>query len=114
MGFPSHVMPVNVKVDGMHLNAPQVQTAWLALQPGLCSEPDLARALPVQDDKYERAEELTEEAKRAVRVAHAEAEEAARKRAEAEAAEKAAQEEREKARADAERLQLLRAQVGPS
>ncbi len=46
-----------------------------------------------------------------MRVAHAEAEAAARMRADAEAAEKAAAEEREKARADAERLQLLRAQV---
>ena len=67
--------------------------------------------LSAQDEKFDRAEELTEEAKRAVRVAHAEAQEAERKRQEAGDTEKAAQDAREHARADAEKLSQLRAQV---
>lgn len=64
--------------------------------------------LPSQMEKFQKAEDLTEEAKRAAREAHLKAEEALRKQAESQAFNERAAKDRGKQRTDAERLQEIK------
>jgi hypothetical protein len=67
-----------------------------------------------QMEKFQKAEDLTEEAKRAAREAHLKAEEALRKQAESQAFNERAAKDRGKQRTDAERLQEIKKLVRAS
>jgi hypothetical protein len=74
-------------------------------------EPCLLLFMDLQEDKFERAEELTEEAKFAAREAHLKAEEAMKKQEEAERLNQKAAADRSKQQADVQKLEELRMHV---
>lgn len=67
----------------------------------------------MQEEKFEKTEQLTEEAKRAAREAHLKSEEALKKQHEAEKLNERAAQDRGKLQADEQKLQELRKAVSP-